>query len=165
MVLHLLGMQKAVTPSYICLFGSFCHDLFTQYRVCLIIDLEGNLSLLAVRQTETLAQSPNADRARVFADHPQTRSLAHGAEHSLTLCISQIHSDSLQTLNTFNNYYCQHLQAIPSAEYAAPHILIRVHTCTFCNQTSANVADTQSSFKQTLPGSRRQTLFYLYKLQ
>lgn len=75
--------------------------------LCLIIGLVHNHYLLAACQAARLARSQAAEGAQeVFAHHPQPFPLAHGAEHSLTLSVSQICTDSRQTVNTFSSYYC-----------------------------------------------------------
>lgn len=128
-------------------------------RVCLIIDLVHNHCLLAVCQ---------AERRHKARPQIESKSLCGSSSTSSTgpRCRTFTYTERLSNLH-WQLANTEHLQQLLlSASSSNPHrrvssythFLIRTHTHIHWDVGTA-VADTQSSFKQTLSGSRRQTLF------
>lgn len=169
LMMHLCLLRDGITPPRKVRHGHSHHrgaEAFTHpppptylfYKdaaFCLIMGLVHNHCLLAACQAARLARSQAAEGAQeVFAHHPQPLPLAHGAEHSLTLSVSQICTDSRQTVNTFSSYYCLCLRATPTDPSNCACFLMRTRT-----QASVfkRVSDALPSFKNRRFGSRRQT--------
>lgn len=160
MGLHLLGRCNTATPTTVALKHSHTllppHLFYKEAAFCLIIGLVHNHCLLAACQATHLARSQAAEGAQeVFAHHPQPLPVAHGAEHSLTLSVSQSCSDSQQTVNTFSSYYCLCLRATPTDPSNCAYFLMRTHI-----QASVfkRMSDAPPSFKNRRFGSPCQTL-------
>jgi len=132
----------------------FCPDPLQRGPVCLIIDLMHNHCLLYVRQN--VGTKPDE------------------VQKSLQIILNHLHWPTVQNIHLhwvsaaskhwtpFNNYYCQHLQAVPTAEYPTTHISSSAQTL---RDVCTTVAETQTSFKQTLSGSERQPSFSFDKPQ
>lgn len=119
-------LRNSATPT---LSPSFCLCVFTKSLVLFNYGFSAQSLLTGGVSEGELAEIQTADRVQksLHITLNLLRWLAHGAKHSLTLSVSQMRTDSEQTLNTFNSSCCQHLQAIPIVEYAATHT--HTHIC------------------------------------